>query len=86
MTATGAGVRAAVVDPSAYTPAYDHALCAALAGAGASVQLVTSRFAYGEVPAPDGYVVREFEKNGWTWGGRWPDRQDYQHFEKPPKK
>jgi hypothetical protein len=30
----------------------------------------------------DGFVVREFEKNGWTWGGRWPDRQDYQHFEK----
>ena len=59
MTATGAAVRTAVVDPSAYTPAYDHALCAALAGAGASVQLVTSRFAYGEVPAPDGYIVRE---------------------------
>ena len=52
-------VRTAVVDPSAYTPAYDHALCAALARAGASVQLVTSRFAYGDVPAPDGYVVRE---------------------------
>jgi hypothetical protein len=30
----------------------------------------------------DGFVVREFEKAGWTWGGRWPDRQDYQHFEK----
>jgi glycosyltransferase involved in cell wall biosynthesis len=52
-------VRAAVVDPSAYTPPYDHALCAALAHAGASVQLVTSRFAYGEVPAPDGYILRE---------------------------
>ena len=31
----------------------------------------------------DSFVVREFEKAGWTWGGRWPDRQDYQHFEKP---
>jgi hypothetical protein len=30
----------------------------------------------------DGFVVREFESDGWTWGGRWPDRQDYQHFEK----
>lgn len=30
----------------------------------------------------NGYVVQEFEKAGWTWGGRWPDRQDYQHFEK----
>jgi hypothetical protein len=33
----------------------------------------------------NGFVVREFEKAGWTWGGRWPDRQDYQHFEKPEK-
>jgi hypothetical protein len=31
----------------------------------------------------DGFVVREFESAGWTWGGRWLDRQDYQHFEKP---
>jgi len=31
----------------------------------------------------DGFVVRLFESDGWTWGGRWPDRQDYQHFEKP---
>jgi hypothetical protein len=30
----------------------------------------------------DSFIVREFEKAGWTWGGRWPDRQDYQHFEK----
>jgi glycosyltransferase involved in cell wall biosynthesis len=59
VTAGATLVRTAVVDPSAYTPAYDHALCAALAHAGASVQLVTSRFAYGEVPAPDGYDVRE---------------------------
>ena len=54
-----APIRAAIVDPSAYTPAYDHALSSALARAGASVQLVTSRFAYGEVPAPDGYVRQE---------------------------
>jgi glycosyltransferase involved in cell wall biosynthesis len=52
-------VRTAVVDPSAYTPAYDHALCAALARAGASVQLVTSRFAYGDVAATDGYVRQD---------------------------
>lgn len=30
----------------------------------------------------DSFIVHEFEKAGWTWGGRWPDRQDYQHFEK----
>lgn len=52
-------MRVHVVDPSAYTPAYDHALCAALAREGAAVELVTSPFAYGAAPAPDGYAVRE---------------------------
>jgi hypothetical protein len=31
----------------------------------------------------DSYIVKLFESAGWTWGGRWKDRQDYQHFEKP---
>ncbi|MFZ0041523.1 MAG: glycosyltransferase family 4 protein [Solirubrobacteraceae bacterium] len=52
-------MRVQVVDPSAFTPAYDHALCAALARAGASPELITSRFAYGEIPSPDGYRRRE---------------------------
>ena len=52
-------MRAHVVDPSAFTPAYDHALCASLARAGAEVELITSRFAYGSVPPPHGYAVRE---------------------------
>ena len=52
-------MRVHVVDPSAFTPPYDHALCAALARAGAEVELVTSRFAYGGVPDPDGYARRE---------------------------
>jgi glycosyltransferase involved in cell wall biosynthesis len=52
-------MRVHVVDPSAFTPPYDHALCGALARAGAAVELVTSRFAYGAVPQPAGYVVRE---------------------------
>jgi glycosyltransferase involved in cell wall biosynthesis len=52
-------MRAHIVDPSAFTLPYDHALSAALAGAGADVELVTSRFAYGEAPEPDGYAVRE---------------------------
>jgi hypothetical protein len=30
-----------------------------------------------------GFVVELFKKHGWTWGGDWKDRQDYQHFEKP---
>ena len=54
-----APMRVDVVDPSAYTPPYDHALCAALARAGAQVRLVTSRFAYGPVPREEGYEVRE---------------------------
>jgi glycosyltransferase involved in cell wall biosynthesis len=53
-------MRVHVVDPSAFTPPYDHALCAALARTGgAEVELITSRFAYGAVAKPDGYVVRE---------------------------
>ena len=52
-------MRVHIVDPSAFTPPYDHALSAALAGAGAQVELVTSRFGYGAVPEPDGYVVDE---------------------------
>jgi glycosyltransferase involved in cell wall biosynthesis len=52
-------MRAQVVDPPAFTPPYDHALCAALARAGAAVELVTSRFAYGPVPEPDGFVLTE---------------------------
>ncbi len=52
-------MRVHVVDPPAYTPPYDHALCGALARAGAAVELVTSRFAYGDAPEPDGYARRE---------------------------
>ena len=48
-----------LLDPSAFTPPYDHALAAALARAGADVELVTSRFLYGPVPREEGYAVRE---------------------------
>ncbi|MDO8664201.1 MAG: M15 family metallopeptidase [Candidatus Liptonbacteria bacterium] len=30
-------------------------------------------------------IVLLFKKMGWTWGGNWTDRKDYQHFEKPLK-
>jgi glycosyltransferase involved in cell wall biosynthesis len=52
-------VKVHVVDPSAYTPPYDHALCAALAAAGLDVELFTSHFRYDERPAADGYRLRE---------------------------
>ena len=48
-----------VVDPSAYTLFYDHALCAALARTGIDVELFTSRFPYSAPPDPDGYARRE---------------------------
>jgi glycosyltransferase involved in cell wall biosynthesis len=52
-------LRVQLVDPSAFTPPYDHALAGALARAGADVELVTSRFAYGSVPRGGGYAVTE---------------------------
>jgi glycosyltransferase involved in cell wall biosynthesis len=52
-------MRVHIVDPSAFTPPYDHALSSALVRAGAQVELITSRFGYGTVPEPDGYAVRE---------------------------
>jgi glycosyltransferase involved in cell wall biosynthesis len=48
-------VRVLLADPAAFTPQYDHELAAALARAGADVELATSRFRFGEVPVPDGY-------------------------------
>jgi len=52
-------LRVHVVDPPAYTPPYDRALCAALAAAGADVTLVTSAFRHGDVPPAHGYAVHE---------------------------
>jgi glycosyltransferase involved in cell wall biosynthesis len=48
-----------LVDPSAFTPPYDRALAAALTRGGAEVELLTSRFLYGEVPPAEGYRVEE---------------------------
>jgi glycosyltransferase involved in cell wall biosynthesis len=53
-------MRVVIADPPAYTPPYDRSLAAALAHAGADVELVTSRFRFGEVAAPDGYTVSEW--------------------------
>lgn len=32
--------------------------------------------------AADSFVVKIFKEHGWTWGGDWKDRVDYQHFNK----
>ena len=52
-------MRVVLADPPAFTPPYDNALAGALAAAGADVQLVTSRFRFGELPEPVGYARRE---------------------------
>jgi hypothetical protein len=33
----------------------------------------------------DSFAVKLFTERGWTWGGSWTDRKDYQHFEKPKR-
>jgi glycosyltransferase involved in cell wall biosynthesis len=52
-------VHVVLADPPAFTPPYDHELAAALARAGAEVELVTSPFRFGPRPAPEGYRLRE---------------------------
>jgi glycosyltransferase involved in cell wall biosynthesis len=52
-------MRVLLADPPAFTPTYDHELAAALARSGADVELVTSRFRFGDVPAADGYARSE---------------------------
>jgi glycosyltransferase involved in cell wall biosynthesis len=52
-------MRVVLADPPAFTPAYDHELAAALARAGVDVELLTSRFRFGDVPSADGYVRSE---------------------------
>jgi glycosyltransferase involved in cell wall biosynthesis len=52
-------MRVVLADPPAFTPPYDHELASALARAGADVELVTTRFRFGERPVPDGYRLDE---------------------------
>src|SRR5215204_4144434 len=52
-------MRVQIVDPAAFTPPYDHALCGGLVRAGAEVELVTSHFSYGPVPSAKDYAVDE---------------------------
>jgi glycosyltransferase involved in cell wall biosynthesis len=48
-------MRVLLADPPAFTPWYDHELARALSAAGADVELATSRFRFGDLPAPEGY-------------------------------
>src|SRR5439155_7856563 len=48
-------MRIVLADPPGFTPAYDHELAAGLAARGLDVELVTSRFRFGETPSPSGY-------------------------------
>ncbi|MDX6407117.1 MAG: hypothetical protein QOE13_188 [Gaiellaceae bacterium] len=48
-------MRVVISDPPAFTPAYDHELATALARRAIDVELVTSRFRFGETPEPIGY-------------------------------
>ena len=52
-------MRIALADPPAFTPAYDHELAAALARTGNDVELVTSRFRFGDAPTPGNYSRSE---------------------------
>ena len=53
-------MRIVFADAAGFTPSYDHELAAALARAGAEVELVTSRFRFAESSYPaDGYTRSE---------------------------
>jgi glycosyltransferase involved in cell wall biosynthesis len=52
-------VRVQLLDPSAYTPQYDHGLARGLAAAGADVRLITSRYLWSPMPAPEGFELDE---------------------------
>jgi glycosyltransferase involved in cell wall biosynthesis len=74
-----------LVDPSAFTPPYDRALAAALARAGAEVELLTSRFLYGPVPEAEGYRVREcFYRRSAARGLQAPGRRAFKLAEHVP--
>jgi glycosyltransferase involved in cell wall biosynthesis len=74
-----------IADPPAFTPAYDHELAAALARAGADVELVTSPFRFGDAPRPDGYRRTEsFYRLSSRLFGRSPLRLPVKAFEHLP--
>src|SRR3954454_11106078 len=78
-------MRVQLVDPSAFTPPYDRALAAALTRAGAEVELLTTRFLYGPVPAAEGYRVDErFYRRSAARGNDAPARLPFKAAEHLP--
>jgi len=74
-----------LVDPSAFTPPYDRALAAALARAGAEVELLTTHFLYGPVPPAEGYRVEEcFYRRSAARGLEAPARLPFKGLEHIP--
>jgi glycosyltransferase involved in cell wall biosynthesis len=74
-----------LVDPSAFTPPYDRALAAALARAGAEVELLTTKFLYGPVPPAEGYRVEErFYRRSAARGLEAPARLPFKAIEHVP--
>ena len=57
-------MRVVMIDPGAFTPFYDDALCRGLAAEGCDVELVTAPFAYHPWPAARGYARRELFAGG----------------------
>jgi glycosyltransferase involved in cell wall biosynthesis len=52
-------MRLLLIDPASFTPQYDHELASALVRAGAEVELLTSRFRFGDAPPANGYERSE---------------------------
>ena len=48
---------------------------------GLAVDINASKNPQGSEPRQDRRVVRAFEREGFTWGGRWPTAPDGMHFE-----
>jgi hypothetical protein len=55
---------------------------------GLAVDINASENPQGSEPRQDRRVVRAFEREGFTWGGRWPTAPDGMHFElhEPPSR
>lgn len=51
-------IRVLMLDPSSYTPYYNHSLCKALGEVGCDVELVTAPFVYDRLPEPELYQRR----------------------------